>query len=244
MSQDVIEATPAARASRASGVDEATSLVGRPNRKMLHTVETRALILDAAEHEFAERGFASGRLEDIAGRVGITRAAVIYHFKDKQALYDAVLASCFGSLTERVRMAGESSAGHVERIEAVVDAWIDCSWERPTLARLFMREAADASTGFRPQVARLVEPLFARILGYIDEGSKSGAFHQLDPNHLITIVAGATTWHATSSHLLRDDEDEGEGEDTLESIRFSAYRAEILKVTRFLLGTLREENPQ
>ena len=59
-------------------------------------LETRAEILAAAERHFAERGFEAARLEDIAADVGIRRAAIFYHFGDKQELYAAVLDEVFG----------------------------------------------------------------------------------------------------------------------------------------------------
>ena len=53
---------------------------------------TRRAVLDAGEELFAERGFEATRLEDIAVRVGIRRASLVYYFPDKRRLYDAVLA--------------------------------------------------------------------------------------------------------------------------------------------------------
>ena len=62
-----------------------------PRRTTLKADETRELILGAAELRFAATGFYPCRLEDIADDVGITRTAVIYHFQDKETLYNAVL---------------------------------------------------------------------------------------------------------------------------------------------------------
>ena len=84
--------------------------------------KTRAAVLDAAEDLFAERGFDATRLEDIAERVGIRRASIVYYFKDKRELYDAVLASVFGGLRDRIRAALASQAPLPERIEAAVGA--------------------------------------------------------------------------------------------------------------------------
>ena len=73
---------------------------------------TRAAVLEAAEAIFAEKGFAATRLEDVADRVGIRRASIVYYFKDKKELYHAVLASVFGGLLERIQTAlsGPASA--------------------------------------------------------------------------------------------------------------------------------------
>ena len=53
---------------------------------------TRDRILDAAEHLFAEHGFAGTSLRSITQEAGVNLAAVNYHFGSKEALLTAVLA--------------------------------------------------------------------------------------------------------------------------------------------------------
>src|ERR1700749_4725246 len=52
---------------------------------------TQKRLLDAAEREFAARGFASARLREIAVAAGLTPALIHHYFTDKQGLYRAVL---------------------------------------------------------------------------------------------------------------------------------------------------------
>jgi AcrR family transcriptional regulator len=52
---------------------------------------TRELILDAALEVFAESGYRSGSLRDIAARVGMSDAGLLHHFPSKSALLGAVL---------------------------------------------------------------------------------------------------------------------------------------------------------
>src|SRR4051794_16113227 len=52
----------------------------------------RAQILDAATHVMAEHGFRGASIKRIAQRAGLKSPALIYwYFRDKQALFDAVL---------------------------------------------------------------------------------------------------------------------------------------------------------
>ncbi|WP_437883741.1 TetR family transcriptional regulator [Pseudomonas sp. LRF_L74] len=53
--------------------------------------QTRAAILDAAEHLFLERGVANTSLEQIAKAAGVTRGAVYWHFENKAHLFHALL---------------------------------------------------------------------------------------------------------------------------------------------------------
>src|SRR5512139_1830351 len=85
---------------------------------------TRMEILAAAEAVFAEKGFAAARLEDVAQRVGIKRASIVYYFRDKRELYGAVLDSLFGELAERYRAALSSAAPIRERMEALINEWV------------------------------------------------------------------------------------------------------------------------
>jgi AcrR family transcriptional regulator len=52
---------------------------------------TRIRILDAAEQEFAQRGFLGGRLSHISKVAKCPSALIHHYFSDKQTLYDAVV---------------------------------------------------------------------------------------------------------------------------------------------------------
>jgi AcrR family transcriptional regulator len=56
-------------------------------RRLEHT---RALLLDAAEEVFAEKGFTSATLDDIAHTAGYTKGAIYKHFAAKEDLFLAV----------------------------------------------------------------------------------------------------------------------------------------------------------
>jgi AcrR family transcriptional regulator len=53
--------------------------------------DTRRQILDASLHLFSEHGFARTTVRAIARDVGITNAAIYYHFASKQELLEALL---------------------------------------------------------------------------------------------------------------------------------------------------------
>ena len=56
-------------------------------RRLEHT---RALLVDAAEEVFAEKGFTSATLDDIAHTAGYTKGAVYKHFTAKEDPFLAV----------------------------------------------------------------------------------------------------------------------------------------------------------
>lgn len=56
-------------------------------RRLAHT---RSLLLDAAEEVFAEKGFTTATLDDIAQAAGYTKGAIYKHFAGKEELFLAV----------------------------------------------------------------------------------------------------------------------------------------------------------
>ncbi|HMN22671.1 MAG TPA: TetR family transcriptional regulator [Ottowia sp.] len=52
---------------------------------------TREALLDAAERVFQQRGVSRTALSDIAQAAGVTRGALYWHFKDKAAVFNAMM---------------------------------------------------------------------------------------------------------------------------------------------------------
>jgi AcrR family transcriptional regulator len=59
---------------------------------------TRAELLEAATREFADRGYAGARVEEIAARTRTTKRMIYYYFGGKEGLYLAVLEQAYGHI--------------------------------------------------------------------------------------------------------------------------------------------------
>lgn len=72
--------------------------------------DTRGEILDVASELFAERGYDATSLREIAARLGITKAALYYHFRSKDDILRALLepmVEIVGQLVEQLEAAGD-----------------------------------------------------------------------------------------------------------------------------------------
>jgi TetR/AcrR family transcriptional regulator len=208
----------------------ASSLTPRAER-------TRQAILLAAEELFAERGLASTRLEDVAEAVGIRRASIVYYFRDKPELYDAVLAEVLGGFHERLEAALTPAGTLSDRIEAAVSAWVDYIASRPSLARLLLREVADATPSHPPALQRHTEPFFSLVQKLLrdHEGDRLLSEPSVDPVHLASTIAGATVFFVAAMPALLP----GAGFDPLDARQIESHKREILEITRRLLGIRR-----
>lgn len=83
-----------ASGSGAGAPTEATSCTregGERLRRRLPPQQRVSQILEAALQEFAARGFAATRIDDIARRGGLSKGGVYAHFDSKEAIFQALL---------------------------------------------------------------------------------------------------------------------------------------------------------
>ena len=78
-------------------------------RTKADALATRHTLLDAAEQVFAERGVSRTSLNDIAVAAGTTRGAIYWHFKDKAALFNAMMERVTLPLEDTLACAGQAS---------------------------------------------------------------------------------------------------------------------------------------
>ena len=81
----------------------------------------RARILEVARAAFVERGYAAVSMQEIADAANLTKAAIYYHFRDKQELFEAVVLAemerLYQGLMEQLA-AGPPLRAQLERVTA------------------------------------------------------------------------------------------------------------------------------
>jgi len=205
------------------------SAAPKPVRRRSNGLRTRAEVVAAAERHFAERGFEATRLDDIATDVGIRRAAIFYHFGDKQELYAAVLEEIFGDWTAVLPEGGSAA----ERLEASLLGWIDYVARRPSVARLILREAANAQPGVVSPFVRAGSAPVEWFRAVIEEGMDSGELSPLiEPHRFMSLMGAITVFHfAAMPWLTLEAPFDPWGPSELEK-----HKREILLVARGMLG--------
>ena len=201
----------------------------KPIRHRSKGTRTRAEIVTAAEGHFATHGYEAARLEDIAAEVGIRRAAIFYHFGDKQELYAAVLDEVFGDWTAALPTAGSTA----ERLEASLIGWIDYVVRRPNVARLILREAANAQPGEVSQFVRSGGAPVKWFGAVIGEGVASGELRPIiEPYRFMSLMGAITVFHFAAMPWLTL----GAAIDPWSESEIEKHKREILLVARTMLG--------
>ncbi|CAN7682932.1 TetR/AcrR family transcriptional regulator [Rhizobium sp. LjRoot30] len=92
--------------------------MGRP--PVLENARDR--ILDEAAELFGGGGYDKSTLNDVAVRLGVSKAAVYHYFSTKQAIYDAIIVRTLDGLIKHVSSAVEASTGADQKLRAFMMA--------------------------------------------------------------------------------------------------------------------------
>jgi AcrR family transcriptional regulator len=175
----------------------------RTPKSRLPAGERRALIVDAALHEFAERGYEAASVGRIAPAAGVTRTVLYDHFASKLALFVELLREQHAALLEFISVPIVMEAPMRERMRLTVDAFFRFAEERPEAWRLLFPDHPpldpDAAAEYRRcraesnrTYAKLIEP-DARAAG-IDPDSAAG--HVVFVIHQEALHVSARWWRA------------------------------------------------
>jgi AcrR family transcriptional regulator len=139
-------------------------------------------ILDAAIAVFCEKGFRGTRLEDIAGRAGVTRGAVYHYFEGKpDVLVQAVRSRIRWSFRDLEATAGRKGEPASVRLRLVLrrtwEAWRQPHWA--PIVRLMLGELqADFPALVEAWLDEGPRRGWALVERILDEGRQDGEFRR------------------------------------------------------------------
>ena len=89
---------------------------------------------------FRRKGYNGTGIADIAKRVGVTNAALYYHFRSKQELLFVVLEHALCRHLDVLEQVVDSALPPEEQLRAGLDNHLDLIFHRPDAVRVFLRE--------------------------------------------------------------------------------------------------------
>ena len=171
------------------------------------STETRGRILEAALHEFADRGMAGARTERIAASAGVNKALLYYYFDSKENLYLAALEMS----AERIRDASmavflrEGTAG--ERILRTALNHFDRVLSQQDFQSMLQQEMIRLHKGESDALSIVIKSAFAPLMDMyraaVEEGTSSGELIQADWLQMHLSTLGANVFYFLSAPIFR-----------------------------------------
>lgn len=152
-------------------------------------LSTEEKIVEAAREIFAQKGFAGARMQEIADRAGINKGLLHYYFKSKEALFKAIFREAFTQFSQVLRdiLAGEAPV--LEKIERIVDVYMEMGCKNPTLPGFIVNELHTNTEQFVAEIMQSpVKPDPARLIMQLQLEAQTGKIRPVDPFNTVLNV--------------------------------------------------------
>ncbi len=167
--------------------------------------ESRAAILNAAVREFAREGVAGARTDAIARLARVNKALLYYYFRDKEALYDAVLDEVFSGVRAAIHNALAQDLPPRKKLESYICAHFDYIASHPPYHRLvhaeFLRAGRDPSR-LQRVAQQYFRPVFSALSTLLKEGELSGDFRPVNPLQFIPSMISVIVFYFTTAPIM------------------------------------------
>lgn len=166
---------------------------------------TRRAILDAATVEFAAKGYAGGRVDEIAARTATSKRMIYYYFGGKEQLYAAVLEEMYGGMRDAEAALDLDSLPPAEAMRRMVEVTFDHHATHQDFVRLVTVENIQDASSVResPGIRTRNATVIGRVGALLARGEASGVFRKgLDPLDVHMLISAFCFYRVSNRHTL------------------------------------------
>ncbi|MBC2878167.1 MULTISPECIES: TetR/AcrR family transcriptional regulator [Streptomyces] len=140
------------------------------------TPDAARRLLTAAVQAFAERGYHATTTRDIAGRAGMSPAALYIHFRTKEDLLHRISGVGHRLALSLLTRARDGSGGAAERLADAVRTFVRWHAEHHTTARVVQYELGALAGDHRAEITALRRETDAVLRSIVEDGVRAGEF--------------------------------------------------------------------
>jgi AcrR family transcriptional regulator len=180
----------------------------KSNRSDTRTVvpeETRNNILEVATREFADKGLAGARIDEIADKTNSSKRMIYYYFGGKDELYQAVLAKAYSHIREREAERKLEALPAREALRELIELTFDYHASRPDFVRLVMNENIHHGQHIAhvPGLKERNRSVIASLKAILDKGVAERVFRRgLDPVDLHMSISALCFYNVSNRYTF------------------------------------------
>ncbi|MFM2053716.1 MAG: hypothetical protein RL456_1753 [Pseudomonadota bacterium] len=199
-------ATPPAPARRGRKPRAAASAVGVAEPGRTNDPEaTMADILDVATTEFAEKGLAGARIDEIAALTRTSKRMIYYYFGSKEGLYVAVLEEAYRRIRHIEADLHLEDLDPEAALRRLVAFSLDYQRQNPDFVRLVMNENIHRGQFLArsESIHKLNIPAIDGLRSVYERGVREGLFRPgLDPVDLHMTISAMAVFNVANRHTF------------------------------------------
>jgi AcrR family transcriptional regulator len=142
----------------------------------------REQILATAKSLFIQHGYHGLAMRQISEAVGVSKAALYYHFKDKEELFIAILSSNLNEIETAIDYIQTQQIAYREQIVLFVEYVLNQPAEQRAIIRLGSQEMVQLGAASRQKFDKTYHDQFiGKIQNIFQNGINHGEFRAIDP---------------------------------------------------------------
>ena len=194
------------------------------------STKTTRRILDAATEVFAEVGFGGARVDEIAKRAGINKAALYYHIGGKEELYAEVLHRFSSDVVERVIKDIQETDSPEEKLKRYIYNLADFIERNPAVAPLILREVATGGQNLSEFFVQTLVRMISTLANILEEGERQGVFIKTVPLVVHFMIVGSTVFFKAKGSIVACHPELSEAQKTVTKNFSGEIAAEVEKL--------------
>ncbi len=163
-------------------------------------------ILDAAASVFAEKGYHSARISDVADRASVADGTIYLYFRSKEELLMTVITSAFNAFMNQARFELDGIASPSGKLRRLAQLHLEAFGANRDLAVVFQMELRQSARFLAPFSRQQMTEYFGLVRSAIRDGQAQGIFRpELREKIAANCFFGAldemvTSWVLDNSH--------------------------------------------
>ena len=166
---------------------------------------TKADIVAIASKEFADKGFAGARIDEIADRTDTSKRMIYYYFSSKEGLYQAVLEHAYASIRATESVAELNTLSATAALARLVEITFDYHLGHPEFVRLVMNENIQRGSviGTLDSTRTRNDSVLHMIGTLLDRGVAEGVFRAgIDPIQLHMTISALAFYNVSNRYTF------------------------------------------
>jgi AcrR family transcriptional regulator len=167
--------------------------------------QTQRDIIAVATEEFADKGLAGARIDEIAARTRTSKRMIYYYFGSKDGLYIAVLEEAYRNIRHIEHDLNVDHLSPERALRELVSFSFDRHQQNPAFVRIVMNENLHSGKYIArsANIPKLNVPAIDTIRRIVERGKKTGVFRRdVDPIDLHMSISALCFYSVSNRHTF------------------------------------------
>ncbi|WP_277058427.1 TetR/AcrR family transcriptional regulator [Trichlorobacter lovleyi] len=184
------------------------STTGNPKHRQASdkdTASTAERIITATQVLLSSRCLHAISIRDIASAANVNSALISYHFKNKENLYNTVVASLFQAYQQQVVSAFTTEGDIRETIGTVCHRIASFHSSNPCMLILYFRELTNPSPAYKTIIQPCIKEASDKCVAMINAGIRAGVVcPTTNPRHVTLSLVGMVNYFFMTRQIMQD----------------------------------------